>query len=60
MIADLSDQQDLFEGSTVVLGVGLAANSLTLGLAGDALIGVAIIPDAFHARSICVPLAWEN
>jgi RHS repeat-associated protein len=59
-IADISDQQDLFEGSGVVLGAGLAANSLTLGLAGDALIGTGLIGDAFHARSVCVPLAWGN
>jgi hypothetical protein len=58
IIADVSDQEDYFKGSTTVLAVGLAGNSLTLGLAGDALIGAALIPDAFHARGICVPLAW--
>jgi len=57
---DVSDQEDYFKGSTTVLAVGLAGNSLTLGLAGDALIGAALIPDAFHARGICVPLAWGH
>ena len=59
-IADLSDQEDYFKGSGAVLAAGLAGNSLTLGLAGDALVGLALIPDALHARSICVPLAWGN
>lgn len=36
----------------------LTANSLTLGLVGDLLVGGAVIGDAAHARSICVPLAW--
>ncbi len=57
-ISDISDQADYFKGSTVVLGAALTANSLTLGLVGDLLVGGAVIGDAAHARSICVPLAW--
>ncbi len=60
MIADLSDQEDYSKGSGIVLAAGVAGNSLTLGLAGDALIGGALIGDAFHSRGICVPLAWGN
>jgi RHS repeat-associated protein len=59
-IADMSDEEDYFKGSGTVLAIGLAGNSLTLGLAGDALVGTAVVGNAFHARSICVPIAWGN